>query len=385
MPVLPVQQQSFQYISAFADGTGYVLDRGSNWTLWRTRDYGLTWDPQTSHPESSGFVQVRFATPKVGYALDDLGVWRNTEGAQPNSVWRRLRGPALPKGRRLETDSFSRGFAVTGKTIAFAGTAFGPVTAGCQRRLSRRVWTSHDGGRSWIAARLPIETSVQGIQYLNDRIGVVVAFKLEPYPEWGECARIGRTTDLYVTRDGGRHFTRAFSCASTPGQLCTTARFVNSKVLIGGRNDGTTVISTDSGRRFRSGQPLVSLAGATNTDQDNTFWVQGFSFAGRVGYATSKVGGAWRTVDGGRTWTREPSCDSKPGLGWGEVAAFDGNRAIAGGPTCISARVTAPGAAAAATPAASPLRRTSSWVGRSACRAVEFRANGVLVIAPSVH
>lgn len=49
-PVLPVQQQALQYLSAFPDGTGYVLDRGGFNTLWRTGDYGLTWNPLTQLP-----------------------------------------------------------------------------------------------------------------------------------------------------------------------------------------------------------------------------------------------------------------------------------------------------------------------------------------------
>src|SRR5215212_7440810 len=120
---------------------------------------------------------------------------------------------------------------------------------------------------------------------------------------------LGDRTSLFVTRDGGRTFHRAIRCGTVDTGLCWSAKFLTASNVIAGRNDGRTLVSRDGGRTFRPGQPLQTAIGTTHTENDEAFWVQGFDLSGQVAYATTKFGGAFRTTDLGRTWTREPSCD----------------------------------------------------------------------------
>lgn len=72
----------------------------------------------------------------------------------------------------------------------------------------------------------------------------------------------------------------------------------------------------------------------------NIFWVSGIEFAtAKIGYAIGKGGGAWRTEDGGQTWTSEPSSQSVWGVGVGDIAVGDTEHAIGGGPNSIIARL----------------------------------------------
>jgi hypothetical protein len=342
VPTLPVTQQSWQMLSAFPDGTAYAFDRGSDaMTLWHSADYGLAWDPLTYLPAGADtFLSVRFADPTTGYAVDGPTLLRTTDGATTAASWRPMARPALPGRDSLFADALG----VAGHTVAFGGEVTRPLHTGCNYAAFEAIWTSHDGGRHWLTARLPASTEVSQISYLDDRLGVAVAYDMkdDPADSLGPCTLLGDRTSLWVTRDGGRHFTRAYRCGTVDVGSCWTARFLTATTLLAGRNNGTTVVSRDGGRSFHEGAVLGAEIGRTGTGQDSDFWVQGFDFVNQVVYATTKLAGAFRSTDLGRTWTREPSCDSAYSLGIGEVAAFDAQRAIAGGPTCVATRVSAP-------------------------------------------
>jgi photosystem II stability/assembly factor-like uncharacterized protein len=344
LPTLPVTQQSWQMLSAFPDGTAYVFDRGNALTLWHSGNDGLSWDALTYIPAGSDTIlSIRFGSPKVGYAVDGETLLRTTDGATTARSWQRMSRPRLPQHDSM----FGHALGVTRQTIAVGGELMAPLHNGCNEPVSENIWTSHDGGRRWVSAQLPRNTDVLSIDYLSAHIGVAVAYDLhtDPAQSLGPCTMIGDRTSLYVTRDGGKHFTRALRCVPVSGEICWSAKFFTASTLLAGRNDGTTVISRDGGRSFHAGPALQASIGTTNTHQDDDFWVQGFDFSNQVGYATTKLGGAFVTTDFGRSWTREASCDSAFSLGIGEVAAFDAGRAIAGGPTCVAARVTAPAGA----------------------------------------
>lgn len=50
-------------------------------------------------------------------------------------------------------------------------------------------------------------------------------------------------------------------------------------------------------------------------------------------------GGAWRTEDGGQSWSIEPSSQSVWGIGVGDIAVGDTEHAIGGGPNSIITRL----------------------------------------------
>ena len=356
MPTLPVSQQSWQMLSAFPDGTAFAFDRGSSaMTLWHSANYGVAWDALTYLPAGSDtYLSVRFGSPEVGYAVDGMSLLRTTDGATTATSWKPLTKPSLPAHDWF----FGHSLGVTGRTVAVGGERMHPLHRGCNPPGGEDIWTSHDSGRHWLTAELPRNTYVGSIDYLDARLGVAVAYDMhdDPADTLGDCTQEGDRTSLWVTHDGGRHFARAYRCGTAAEGNCWSAKFLTASTLIAGRNNGTTVISRDGGRTFKEGPELGPSFGSTGTYQDADFWVQGFDLANQVVYATTKAGGAFRSTDFGRSWTREPSCDSAYSLGVGEVAAFDADRAIAGGPSCVATRI-APPTAPVATDAPAPTSR----------------------------
>ena len=352
---LPLTQQSRQELSATPTGTAYVMDVGSDAiTLWHSGNFGVSWDPLTYLPGGiSTFARARFASGTTGYLIDFNRMFRTTNGATTADGWTRLGGPPVAKGDTYEALELG----VTGATVAVGGDVLGRRHVGCNVAQHSDIWTSHDGGLSWTDARLPKDSEVGSIRYANARDGVAIAWEMRP--DGNPCEYIGDTNSVYVTHDGGRHFARVLRCAAHTGEMCTAAMFLDARRLLVGRNDGTMSASVNGGRTFteRPGLPTIAGAQPTKSTQDESFWIQGFDQAGGTIYATTKLGGAYLSTNAGQTWTRETTCDTAYSLGIGEVAAFDGERAIAGGPTCLSTRTTSP--VAAGPVATQPLRPAS--------------------------
>ncbi len=337
VPTLALSQQSRQELSAFTGGTAYVFDVGDAITLWHSANYGLSWDPLTYLPAGlSTFAQARFATPKVGYLIDFDRLFTTADGATTSTSWRQLSGPRLPKGDFLEEDTLG----VTGTTVAIGGGVEGPLHVGCNPPKTSDVFTSHDSGRTWVDGRLPGYSQVGSVRYFSKRDGVAWAWEMKP--DGNPCEYEGTTNSVYVTHDGGKHFGLAMHCAAKPGEMCTAAQFLDPRHLLVGRNNGTMTASSDGGRTFheQAGLPTVLGPQPTKSENDEDFWIQGFAFVDQTLFATTKFAGAYISGDGGKSWLRENSCDTVPGLGIGDIAAFDGERAIAGGPTCIATRTS---------------------------------------------
>lgn len=348
VPTLALSQQSRQELSAFKDGTAYVFDQGYATTLWHSANYGLSWDPLTYLPAGlSGFARARFATPTVGYLTDINSIFTTADGATTSTGWRRLAGPKVAKGDTWE--AFELG--VNGSTVAIGGDTLGPLHEGCNPPKRADIWTSHDSGRTWIDAKLPANVDVGSVRYVSARDGVVWAW--DTHPDGNPCEYLGDKASVWVTHDGGKHFTRVLHCAAAPGEICTAAQFLDPRHLLVGRNNGTMTASSDGGRTFHEqpGLPTVLGPQPTKSEQDEWFWIQGFAFADQTLFATTKFGGAFISGNGGKSWIRESSCDTPYGLGIGDIAAFDGQRAIAGGPTCIATRTSGPANAAMLRPA----------------------------------
>jgi photosystem II stability/assembly factor-like uncharacterized protein len=373
VPTLPTSQQSRQFLTAFPEGTAYVFDVGNAITLWHSDTAGLAWDALTYLPAGvSSFAQARFATPDTGYMADFNRLLVTTDGARTATSWKELSGPRLPKGYMYVANALG----VTGSTVSFGADLHAPLHVGCNPPQSSHIWTSHDKGRTWVDARLPDQTLVSQVRFVTPRDGVALAYEMKP--DGNPCEMMGSTNSVYVTHDGGRSFTNVHKCAVRSGEICTAAAFVDSRRLMVGRNDGSLAISTDGGRVFREQPALATIAGAqpTGTTYDEAFWVQGFASVGDTVYATTKLAGTYVSRDAGASWTRETSCDTGFSLGIGEVALFDANRAIAGGPTCVATRVTGPGAASTA-PVPASVGTGLDWIGSAGGRTVSVRGGRV--------
>jgi len=372
VPTLFVSQGSFQQLSAFRDGTAYVMDVGTTTTLWHSSNFGLSWDPLTYLPANVGAgAQARFANANVGYLISFDSIYTTTDGAKTATSWRKLSGPKLAKG-----DWFSASrIGVTGSTVAIGGETNGPLHLGCNPPKHADIWTSHDSGRTWIDAKLPANVDVGSVRYVSARDGVAWAWDM--HPDGNPCEYLGDKSSVWVTHDGGRHFTRVLRCANSTGEICTAAVLLDPRHLLVGRNNGTMTASDDGGRTFHEqpGLPTVLGPQPTKSEDDEWFWIQGFAIADQTLFATTKFGGAFISGNGGKTWIRENSCDTPYGLGIGEIAAFDGTRAIAGGPNCIATRTDGTTSAA---PIALPTHPVSG--GPDFAAAGQTISNGVLKV-----
>ncbi|MEX2288702.1 MAG: hypothetical protein WD794_00025 [Mycobacteriales bacterium] len=154
------------------------------------------------------------------------------------------------------------------------------------------------------------------------------------------CSFSGATNmAVFLTSDGGRTWTRSTHCAA----VCGSVALADRRTVIVGHNEGSTLRTTDFGRSWRPGPRLAPPGGRVEAVMQ-TFWLQGMDFANsKVGYASTKGGGTWRTDDAGLTWTREASSDSAHQLlVSGDVVALDTERAVIAGPAVVSVRRTAP-------------------------------------------
>ncbi|MDQ1684935.1 MAG: Photosynthesis system assembly factor [Frankiaceae bacterium] len=374
VPTLYVSQGSFQQLSAFRDGTAYVFDIGTTTTLWHSSNFGLSWDPLTYLPANVGAgAQARFASAKVGYLISGSNIYMTTDGAKTATSWRQLPGPKVAKGDMI----YASRIGVTGSTVAIGGDTTPPVHTGCNPPAHGDIWTSHDSGRTWIDAKLPADVSVGSVRYVSARDGVAWAWDM--HPDGNPCEFLGDKSSVWVTHDGGKHFNRVLRCANTTGEICTAAVFLDPRHLLVGRNNGTMTASSDGGRTFheQAGLPTVLGPQPTKSEDDEWFWIQGFAIADQTLFATTKFGGAFISGNGGKSWIRENSCDTPYGLGVGDVAAFDGTRAIAGGPNCIATRTD--GTAGNAAPIALPKQSVPS--GADFVGAGQTIRNGVLTVS----
>lgn len=379
VPTLVVAQGSSQQLSAFRDGTAYVMDVGTTTTLWHSSNFGVSWDPLTYLPANvGGAAQARFATPKVGYLIDFYRIFSTSDGGATSAGWRQLAGPKMAKGDSYDADTLG----VTGSTVAIGGETEGPLHLGCNPPKHADIWTSHDSGRTWIDAKLPANVYVGSVRYVGARDGVAWAWDV--HPDGKPCEYLGDKASVWVTHDGGRHFSRVLHCEAKPGEICSAAVFLDPRHLLVGRNDGTMTASSDGGRTFheQAGLPTVLGPQPTKSENDEWFWIQGFAIADQTLFATTKFGGAFISGNGGKSWIRESSCDTPYGLGIGGIAAFDRTRAIAGGPNCIATRTDGTTSAA---PISLPSHAVSGFAGPDFVRpdfvgAGQTISNGVLKV-----
>ena len=358
--------QGFDHLSAMPDGTFFVqhLD-----TYLKSTDHGLTWQRMPRPPGSGvGVGGIRFATPEIGYAVGggpgiESLLTGDTEyveeikrcgGIQPlrrttdgGETWRAICVPrtTLTSDPRFGPAHASFALGAEGRTLALFGDerprlATDEPDCGEDQEIA---YTSLDGGVSWRRFAFPRGWYGGYRQYV---VGKTTIARLT-YGKWtgsdGSCA--SGTTALFLSRDGGTSYQRVYTCAAP--RPCTSVALPTRDRIVLGRNDGSTVVSSDGGRTWRAGQRLWDVRNdalvASGHLSAGAFWVQGLSFVdGQHGYASTRGAGTWRTSNGGRSWTQERSHECQWfQFGVGEVAAGTRETAITGGPHFISARVPA--------------------------------------------
>lgn len=330
IPTYPVEAQTTQYLDLMPDGTGYAATLYTfDWKLARTDDYGMTW-ADASMPVRG---PISFGTPALGYLTEDFGnrLFVTQDGTETWEVVRTL------KDRRiLMVDAWGRRTVVTGsRTLT-------QHAAECDVPAEKTIFSwSNDGGRKWRESSLPFYGSVLSIDVLDRRNATAIVYDSWVAEETDECRLLSRTNAVYVTNDGGRSWRRVMHCVD--GLYCTAATMADRRTILVGTNEATLLRSVDGGKTFdevgRFFNPAYSPA-----ESLQAFWIAGLDFATReIGYASTKGGGTYRTLDGGKTWTMERSTELVWGVGVGDLAVADADHAIAGGPNFLITRLPGDG------------------------------------------
>lgn len=328
LPTYPIEPQTYEYLDLFGNGIGYAtVVYTSNWKMLRTEDFGTTWS-ETATPLPVG-GPVAFATPEVGYLADDLGdtLYVTRDAAQS---WSPLRVHA---GRQLDAvDAAGLETVVTGTKTRTADYD------DCRVPEEKTIlaW-SNDGGRSWRENVLSFYGAVSSIDVLDSRTGVAIVHDKWTADRADGCMFRSLTNAVYVTRNGGASWRRVMRCRE--GVFCTAATMADRRTILVGTNEGALHRSVDGGKTFDETARFFNEAYRPLEDQQ-AFWVAGIGFGTReIGYASTKGGGTYRTIDGGETWAMEASTELVWGVAAGDLAVAGPDRAVAGGPNFLITRL----------------------------------------------
>jgi photosystem II stability/assembly factor-like uncharacterized protein len=323
-PAGPPAPGSTTMTSAFPDGSAFFAP--ANGDILRTRDGGATWQPIESAPPGGYAVWMQMATPSAGWAVRNGVLSRTTDGG---ATWSEVDYPYQGGNGGTATGV---GTGADGKTVTLHADG-SPTVQGCPLEDGvSELLTSHDGGATWRAFALPHDGSGWFVEWAPDGRRAVASvtgtrFTREP----GECAvaeAANLGSDLWVTDDGGATWRRT---------LHSDLAWINAAWLPGGRlvaamMSGEVHLSDDAGRTWRQTTDLMVDPGLSFSVSDLAA-----TPAGAV-YATVNGGGIMRSEDA-VTWTKETSVFDVPSLsGFDSVAAFDEDRAVAGGAHPLSVR-----------------------------------------------
>lgn len=354
VPTLPVTFGLDTHLSAFPDGSAFAFDDGWDY-VYVSSDHGLTWSP-TEIPATRGGAVFEMQSPEIGYFKSSGGFFRTTDSTRS---WKRIADLPLPGPNffdRLKTGN-GWGYGITamdasrdGALMVLGGDVhyFEDYSADCLGPKARAaVWTKRTGKR-WHRTEFPHPGKVRDLSFLNENVGIALVLRWGPSAGSDQFTCESKQTIIYRTTDGGRTFRKVAARSFDPSEPAafTSIGIASRNTFVAGAADGSMVRTTDGGRTFRSGPALVNpvtnpVTSTTSTPLDNAFWVTGLDFpSASVGYASTKGGGTWRTVDAGRTWVLEPSNELVfSRRGFGDIAAADVDHAISAGGTSILSRV----------------------------------------------
>lgn len=330
---LPVPDQAVTYMSAFPGGEAFVyFDNRDSVSI--SNDYGLSWIPSPFVPTTSGVFEM--ADAKTGYLGSGSELWQTRDGAL---TWR-----SLPKVTGAGGDVDIHAISPVGGRLTLGGSLPRRNKGRCHR-IDAAVAINESGGISgrYRTTKLGFPGHVERLGWLNKKIGWALAFEMRPSSDDPCNGLHSRSKRVLITRDGGKTYDEVHICKGAFGQegdgYCTAVAMSDARTVLVGKTNGWIYISKNGGYGFEPAQQLSP----PGLDQTYTHWVSGIEFAdSRTGYAVGKGGGAWRTDDGGETWTYEGSSQQTWGIAVGDIAVADAEHAIAGGPNSIVARKPLP-------------------------------------------
>jgi photosystem II stability/assembly factor-like uncharacterized protein len=199
--------------------------------ILRSTDRGQTWTSVLNLPASAEYVDVLVvdasAAPETFFAGGSAGFWRSQDGGQ---TWTGISvGPANPSENSPESFQF-----VTRLEVDSSHTIYAELFPPSLRSLAK----STDGGITWatIDTGLPAGTAVRDLLVQ------------------GTTLDISTSTGVYVSEDGGGHWT-----AANDGLPSTSV----SRLAAGASGSGVLLAATDSGLAISP--PLATSCKASDT------------------------------------------------------------------------------------------------------------------------
>jgi photosystem II stability/assembly factor-like uncharacterized protein len=251
-------------IHAFDDRRAVALTIASPGRIYRTLDGGATWKMVFEDDRPAVFFNcMDFADGARGYAVGDPidGRFLFIETLDGGESWQ-----TLPASQRPEPVTGEAQFAASGTCLQAEGDEIWIGTGGSVARIFRSL----DRGRSWSAARVPLQQGeasqgVFGLLRRNARDAVIVG---GDYTQEGDA-----TGSLALTQDGGRTW-RGDSSMAPGGFRSAVVSYEESgrSVLVTVGPSGSD-LSNDGGRTWTPiAGPGFHVAAAA---ADGTVWAAG--------------------------------------------------------------------------------------------------------------
>jgi photosystem II stability/assembly factor-like uncharacterized protein len=337
VPSLHVKPQGLIQLDLFEDGTAFAFNNNDT-PLWYSPTGGVGWVPLPSPPSAGGTQRVDFSSPDLGYTLSGGTLFATTD---KGLSWEEMGEVPLPHAGESDFAVTHDLYAVPGSDrVVVAGKGF-YVRDGCPvEQTETLIWLSDNRGASWETTRVRFPALAQEVEFLNDRVGVVLLTELEVAGRRA-CGytQSGFRSSVQLTTDGGRHFREIYSALYAEEGAVTAVAMPSRKRIVLGTGDGDVLLSTDQGRSFEEAASLMNpLDEQAGTPAQ--FTIDALTFGTRkVGYAGTNGAGTWRTADGGMTWRLEPSHQTLFGLNIGDIAAVGPSEALASGAWAVARRI----------------------------------------------
>ena len=277
----------------------------NNGGVWKTNDYGRTWNPifDQQSTGSVGDVAVAESNPNVVYVgcgegiqRPDLsigdGVYKSTDAGK---TWQNM---GLKDGQQIgdiviDPKNENRVF------VAVLGHPYGPNT-------ERGVYRSLDGGKTWERVLYKDEnTGAIQVSFDPNNSDILYAdMWAGRQGPWENGAWNGKESGLYKSTDGGNTWKKLTKGLPTVDQGLGRIGFCSAP-----SNSNRMYATVDAGRYggvYRSDDAGESW---TNINSDGRFWGRGSDFAeikadptnSDIVYSANVV--TWKSIDGGKTWT----------------------------------------------------------------------------------
>lgn len=277
----------------------------NNGGVWKTTDYGRTWQPifDEQPTGSIGDVAVAPSNPNVVYAASGEGIQR-PDLSVGDGIYKSTDAGKTWINTGLRDGQQIGGLAIDprNENIVFAavlGHPYGP-------NEERGVYRTTDGGKSWQRV-LYKDENTGAVQVTIDPVNSNIVYAdlwAGRQGPWENGAWNGKESGLFKSTDGGTTWTKL-----TTGLPTTEQGLGRIGFCIAPSNPNRLYATVDAGKYggiYRSDDAGQSW---TNMNTDERLWGRGSDFAevkvdptnADIVYSANVV--VWKSTDGGKTWS----------------------------------------------------------------------------------